>query len=142
MYYEIRGFMKKRIVFLQPKSFEINFRLWSLTAAFCTRELLQQQAAARDVAAATAFQWWALNFFACSTVHWIQVPIFISSCSSTLTTVRRHGWPRCPWPMPELSNPRSWTRLPRAAVINHPSRAYSMSNHPEFVSLFQVWTKL
>ncbi len=30
---------------------------------FRTRELLQQQAAARDVAAATAFQWWALIFF-------------------------------------------------------------------------------
>ena len=36
MYYEIRGFMKKKIVFLQPKIFEINFRLWSLTAAFYT----------------------------------------------------------------------------------------------------------
>ena len=28
--------MKKKIVFLQPKIFEINFRLWSLTAAFYT----------------------------------------------------------------------------------------------------------
>ncbi len=28
--------MKKKIVFLHPKSFEINFRLWAHTAAFVT----------------------------------------------------------------------------------------------------------
>ena len=55
------------------------FLLWGAVLTFSpseccfrTRELLQQQAAARDVAAATAFQWWALIFFACSTVHWID----------------------------------------------------------------------
>ena len=76
-------------------------------------------------------------FFACFAVQWIQRRIFICACSSALRTAQRHSWLRWHRPRSERSNPRSWTHYPRAPVITHPSRAYSISNNPEFVSPFR-----
>ena len=106
----------------------------SSECCFGMRELLQQQAAARDVAAVEAFQRWALVSFACFAVQWIQGPFFFCACSSALRTAQRHSWLRWHRPRSERSNPRSWTHYSRAPVITHPSRAYSISNNPAFVS--------
>ncbi len=76
-------------------------------------------------------------FFACFAVQWIQGPIFICACSSALRTAQRHSWLRWHRPRSERSNPRSWTHYPRAYVITYPSRAYSISSHPAFVSHFR-----
>ena len=76
-------------------------------------------------------------FWPASAFDGYEVPIFISSCSSTVTTAQRHTWLRWPRPMSERSNLRSWTHFPRAPVMTHPLRAYSTSKNPTFVSHFR-----